>query len=389
MAAAWVVALHELRKRWGAQLALMGLIAVAGGVMIASAAGASRTSTSYDRFLAQSPTPDVFVGGLTPDVLGEIAELPEVDASAVVAQMSVLVADPDKYYPFAAAVDMDEALELDRSRLLEGRLPRPEAIDEVALNERQAEGLEVEVGDTFRVNSFTPEEVELEMAGQPHDATGPALDLRVVGITRSASDLAVGEDDLGLIVLTPAFYQEHRDAIGSFSGMFFVATLTDGRASLPAFRDGVRRIVGDGPPPQFEPTTTDTSAVNSSIAVLTVGLTLFSLAAGLAALVTIAVATARHVFAEANRDDQLRAVGMTRPERMAALLLPRFLTGSVGAALAVALAVALSPFFPIGLARRAEPDPGVDVNVAALAIGFAVIVLAVAVLTLGVAWRMT
>ena len=36
--------------------------------------------------------------------------------------------------------------------------------------------------------------------------------------------------------------------------------------------------------------------------------------------------------------------------------------GIVAAGVAVIVAVALSPVFPIGLARIAEPDPGLDVD---------------------------
>ena len=50
--------------------------------------------------------------------------------------------------------------------------------------------------------------------------------------------------------------------------------------------------------------------------------------------------------------------------------------GAAGGCLAVAIAVAGSPLMPIGPARLAEPAPGIDVNVAILTVGFAVIVLA-------------
>lgn len=56
---------------------------------------------------------------------------------------------------------------------------------------------------------------------------------------------------------------------------------------------------------------------------------------------------------------QLTATGLAR----AALI------GAVGAALAVATAVAVSPVFPVGLAGIAEPHPGVDADWMALLLG--------------------
>src|SRR6266513_2087544 len=66
---------------------------------------------------------------------------------------------------------------------------------------------------------------------------------------------------------------------------------------------------------------------------------------------------------------------MTRRRRVAvALARPAAITvgGGLGA---VVVAVALSPFTPIGLARQAELDPGLAVNTAILAAGVGTLVL--------------
>jgi hypothetical protein len=58
-----------------------------------------------------------------------------------------------------------------------------------------------------------------------------------------------------------------------------------------------------------------------------------------------------------------------------------------GGVLAVAVAVAASPLMPIGPARLAEPDPGVEVNLVILGAGFAAIALLPLALLAGAAWR--
>ena len=58
-----------------------------------------------------------------------------------------------------------------------------------------------------------------------------------------------------------------------------------------------------------------------------------------------------------------------------------------GAAVAVAMAVAASPLMPIGPARLAEPQPGVEVNLAILGAGFAAIALLPLAVLVPAAWR--
>src|SRR5205807_2200725 len=83
--------------------------------------------------------------------------------------------------------------------------------------------------------------------------------------------------------------------------------------------------------------------------------------------------------------EALRTLGMTRRERVC-VALPRALTVAVGGALVGVLgAVTASPLFPIGVARRAEPSPGVDVDWTVVALGFVAIVAVV----LAIAWIAT
>ena len=112
--------------------------------------------------------------------------------------------------------------------------------------------------------------------------------------------------------------------------------------------------------------------------------------AGLAGLISLAVLgqlLARQLALDAAEFPILRAVGMTRSSLLALAMVRLAVVTVTGAAVAVAIAIAASPLMPIGSARLAEPDPGVEVNVALLAAGFAVIaVLPLAVLT-PAAWR--
>ena len=92
MRAVWRLVAHELSTRWRSWAGLALLAGLAGGVVLAAAAGASRTDTAYPRFLQASRAADVLVspqgtgfGGYY-DALGR---LPDVRAVAPVAGLSI------------------------------------------------------------------------------------------------------------------------------------------------------------------------------------------------------------------------------------------------------------------------------------------------------------
>ncbi len=87
---------------------------------------------------------------------------------------------------------------------------------------------------------------------------------------------------------------------------------------------------------------------------------------------------ARQLRVDAADGGALRALGMTDGQRVAVAAMRGLLVGGAAAVVAVAGAIALSPATPIGLARQAEPEPGVDVNVAVLVVGGIAIVALVA-----------
>jgi ABC-type lipoprotein release transport system permease subunit len=109
---------------------------------------------------------------------------------------------------------------------------------------------------------------------------------------------------------------------------------------------------------------------------------------GLAGLAVLGQAAARQFSADAADHDALSALGL-RARQFVALGLARALViGLAGAAGAVALAAALSPLTPVGLARLAAADPGaVRVDPLVTVIGVPGTVAALLLLSLGPAIR--
>ena len=117
------------------------------------------------------------------------------------------------------------------------------------------------------------------------------------------------------------------------------------------------------------------------------GLRVFALVAAIAGLVAVVQALERHAAGTGAALDVLRDLGVARRGRVAALLLavtPAVLGGALGA---LAFAWLWSPFMPIGLARRAEPDHGFSFDGRVLGVGVLVLLVAVVLVAVLVAWR--
>lgn len=376
------------------------LTALAGAVLLSGVAGARRTESAYRRMLDASGAGHalVFSPGLDADA---VRRLPEVDELGrffyVFARFPTLEGDGTSIVPFVAA---DPALyrTLDRPRVLEGRLFDPDRPDEVIVSEGVADRYGVGVGDVLPVRLLTLDEAlgGLGAGADEVEPTGPAVDLRVAGVTRSSQDVGRSYEDAGVeysgshenMSLTPAFFRENVEPSFGSDDLAMRVRLRRGEADVPAFLAGLRRVNGDTPvEPELQADVT--ARIERSTDVLATALLVFGSAAGLFGLLLVGQALARqgrHDLADA---ETLQALGM-RPGAVAAIGVGRALVvGVLGSATAVALAVLASPLFPVGLARQAEPSPGIDADGPVLLAGavFAVVVLAVPV-GAAVWWRL-
>ena len=118
-----------------------------------------------------------------------------------------------------------------------------------------------------------------------------------------------------------------------------------------------------------------------------IALAAFAALTGLIAFAVIGQLLSRQLALDSAEFPVLRAIGATRASLVGLSLARLALVTVAGGVLAVAVAIAASPLMPIGPARLAEPHPGVEVNLAVLAAGFAAIALLPLVLLAGAAWR--
>lgn len=382
----WLVR-HELRARWRSALGLALVVGIVAGVVLATAAGARRTATVYERFAAETATRDASIQVDDGDVdasLRRIEALELVAASGRLEMVPVLPTDESLLtevdLAMFASPDGRWGVDVDRPLLLEGRMPDPSTAGEVLLNELAADQTGLEVGDRFTVATFTPEQLqELHSGGAFTGFSGPEVDLQVVGIGRQATDLQGAEVTAGgVLLVSHATHRATVGQVGTLGGLLGVR-LAPG-ATIDELRTSVRDIVG--PDASFDVRSAEgdfAASTRDSAQVLAQALAAFAAVASVAGAVAIGGTLVRHCGATTASPRTLAALGCDRRQRALAItavpavgVAAGTVAGAVGAALA-------SSRFPISVARRVEPDPGLRFDPLVLGGGAALI----AVLALG------
>jgi hypothetical protein len=394
--AVWYSFGAEVRSRWRSLVALSVLLGLAGGVALAAAAGARRTSSASSRYRRSSRASDVTVD-LPPDLSGhtpdEIAgELPGVRDHSISSGMTALLGNPDGTPDFGGADQVVASVDgrfftSDRLAVTRGRLPMPDRADEAAVNEAMARSRHILPGDRITLLRETTAQAQATGDGPPGELS-PVV-LRVTGIVVASSEIV--QDDVGrqnVVTLTPAYFAEHT-ADASFLRLGL--RLRGGHRGVPAVQLATQRLLSnpDDPShtgPQVEDEGQIASRAQNAIRPLVLALALFAALAGAVALLVIGQGLSRHIRSAAAENPVRRALGADRAQ----LFLLSVLSGSVvaigGAVVAVAAALALSPLFPLAPVRAVEPHRGVSVDITALGIGAVVLLVLVVAQAAMTAW---
>src|SRR6476469_2741640 len=166
MAGIWARFRSEARWRWRGWLALAVLVGVGGGAVLGIAAGARRTDSAYERFVAASSPADYLVASGyfavgPPTVLAAAARLPGVGASTVASFLPALgrTSAGRSFLPFEVAscapADAGFGRTVDRWKLLAGRRADPHRFDEAVASFEFARQFHVRVGDSVRLRFIT------------------------------------------------------------------------------------------------------------------------------------------------------------------------------------------------------------------------------------------
>jgi hypothetical protein len=363
-----MLARRELRRRWRSTVFLAVLVGLIGAVVLASAAGAHRSGTALHRFIAYSRSSDaeIDVQGATAAQLAAMRRVPQVADFAALHAYAVDVHGRPALKN-AATVDGRLGSVVDRARLVRGRFSNPDNANETMIGEGLAAQQHLHIGDYMDLATITPAQQALAFSGKDTGPPkGPSVRLKIVGIYRRPLDLGNLAAEGGVMIETPAFDRFLHGRAALFATILRVRA-RHGEADVPAITAAARRIFG--PQTTALDVTSEARGGADAINVLTLALWIFAAISALAGAVALAIVLSRDIAQSELQQATLSALGLTRWECFAVAAIRVFVVFGGGLLLAAAAAIAASPMFPIGLARRAEPSPGLRVDWPVLGVG--------------------
>jgi ABC-type lipoprotein release transport system permease subunit len=373
MNAVWIRARAEAFGRWRALVGLGVLAGLLGAAVMAAAAGARRTDSAYQRFLTQTRAPQVTVAlssgpnGLDPAAVTQLPQVAEAHEFVFFGFLgrtragTTFTAFGDAAGQAGPAPYWGASFNL--PRVLSGRLADSDRPDEIVVGQAFAEKKGLTTGTTAQVQLFDPTTFR----------PGPKYAMNVVGVVALPGMLPAAPD-FTQILFTPAFYRQNAKQY-AMSPELLVRLHSE--QDVAAFRRAVEALPGGVGAVSLAPGF-DTRVVIEHVTHL-VSLTLWMFAglAALAGLLIIGQSVSRFTFMEAADHGVLRALGMTKDQLVVVATLKATVIGAVGAVIAIGVSVAISPLLPVGIARLAEPNPGLSMDAFVVLIGAAVLLLAV------------
>jgi hypothetical protein len=386
------VARHNVRRRRRSLLVITIVVGLVGTIVLATAAGARRTATSLERFESSSRTATVeltMLGRPTRHQLAALHAVPHVAASATLRAYALMVPGAPELETIGAPLDRQSGTTVDRPRIVRGRAPHPSAPNEIAIGEALADRLHVGPGDPLRVATQSPQQVNAILDGAVNvgPPAGPVIVLQIVGVQRRPLDLGDRAAIGGFLVLSPAFDSTYAGRVGRYGSYLRIRTDAGTRDVAPVIAAS-RRIFGK---PLFsaQALNIETKGAGDAIDVLALALWIFAAATAFGGVVAIAIVLSRELDELRDQQDVLTALGLTRTQRMAVCGAPAAPVAIGGGLLAVFGAIAASPLFPFGVARRADPDVGIHVDLIVTVLGVVAVVGVVMVVAIVAAVRAT
>ncbi|MDX6319448.1 MAG: putative transport system permease protein [Nocardioidaceae bacterium] len=359
----------DMRRRARSLVVLTLLLSLSGALVLAVTAGARRDGSAMARLNAVGLPATAIVLPNTPGFDWKaVKALPEVEALALF-PVSGLFAIEGVDSGDIGFLNSNPAgyVSIERGAVVQGRRIDNSAVDEVAVTQPFVDKYHLTVGDTLEARMFTRHQLHHINSDSPPPASaakGPSQPLHIVGVLRVPWTFAFsGSDGAGVLTSYAFFHKYHRTMVipGPFSYTNALVRLHGGEAALPGFIKDLARVTG-----RNDIDVTDlvqgAKRVTNATSFERDSLLLFAVIAAIAALLIVGQAIVRYTASAVTDLDVLRALGLTRGETVLAAVGGPVAVAAVAAVVSVAGAVAASPLFPIGVGRKVEPSPGVDVD---------------------------
>jgi ABC-type lipoprotein release transport system permease subunit len=387
-----------LRRRWGAYLAVVLLVGSVGGLAVGSIGAAQRTRSSFNVFLASTNPSDFTITLEAPNVTAVLSRLPLVRHVALASySVNAFPAGHDGAPSFANALDNGsvtnvgsmngEYFTVDKATVVAGRMANPRRADEFVMQAAAERAMGWHVGETIPMYFYTDAQTEQSDFGKSKVKPTVSLDMHLVGTVVPNDDVLLDEVDQkpSLMIFTPAL--THQLVNNAVHYNIYALQLDHGTRDISAVEREIIAKLPRGTTYSFHVNSVIGAEVNRSVYPESIALGVFGLIAGLAALIIAASLIARALQNERDDLEIMRALGASPSANATAGLFG--LVGAVvlGAVLACVVAVVLSPLSPIGPVRPVYPYRGLNFEWSVLGLGFAVLLVALGVITVVIARR--
>jgi hypothetical protein len=383
---------RTFRQRRGAYLSLVLLIGLVGGFSMGALAAARRTESSFPTFLASTNPSNLslatalwnpavgYYSGYNGPLVAAIARLPHVRRAE---SYSGIYSEPigANGQPTSAAqranFDVNGSVDglyfnQDRVTVVEGRMADPTRANEIMMTVGAADALGLQVGQTVIWGTYTNAQFE----SAPN--APPPLPERLTLVGTVVLNNAVVQDEVdadgpATVIFTPALTRRLDNCCANYS--FTNLQLGLGSRDVPAVEAELERLIPSKLPYDFNDTSVDVTKAQNAIKPEAIALAVFGLIAGFAAILIAGQVIGRQLGFWAQEERTLRALGADAFMTAGDALLGIMGAVVVGALVAVAVAVALSPLAPLGPVRPYYPDPGIVFDWTVLGLGMAVLVV--------------
>jgi hypothetical protein len=383
---AWYRLRAGFRRDWAGYLAIAVIIGLVGGVAMASVAAARRTQSAFPRILAASNASHLHVdpGPYSARVVDQISHLPRVRSAESYVALNGLRAlrsgFADLQTPFNQQVELVGSLDglyfdQDRVIITSGRRANPRRPGEIVTSEQAARRFGLRIGQSLNVNLYSGQQASdpglNPMTSQPVHR----VRLTITGIGVFADEVVQDDiDRIYRILATPALTRRELRCCAAYLWTGLRLARGD-RDVAPVLRE-FTKLLPRGTQGVFRVTSVVEGQGERAVRPESVAAGMFGVIAGLAALVLAVQAIRRKILGGRDARGILRAVGASPFAITLDASIGIIGAIAVGALLAVAVAVAVSPLAPLGQLHRLEPDPGISFDWTVLGAGATFFLLA-------------
>jgi hypothetical protein len=380
-------------RRWTAYLSVIVLIALTGGLAMASLAGARRTQSSYPTFL-ESTHPstltmaifggsDGAAGGQS--IIDSITRLPDVASVRTLNSGAAVPLTPSgapRLNTLNSATTLGSLdnylIKEDTPSVLQGHLWNPHSLDEVELTPGAARIWNVHVGQTVPIGFYAPRQSNLPGFGTAK--VKPILTVHATVVAIVAMNSEIVQDDVdrsyGFAFITPAMTKRATSIDVEWSlPVYYAIQLRHGDEGLSRVESQLVNIVPPHLTYEFHVAEHVTQTVELAVKPESVALGAFGIIAALVCLILSIQALSRQL--RLGNDDRriLQSLGASQSDTFVESLVGTVASVVLGVALAVIVAVALSPLAPLGPVRAVYPDRGVSWDWTVLGLGAVLLLL--------------